>query len=299
MNNLVASVQQRLRNAASGSGRPFQEVLQYYCMERFLYRLSVSPHSSRFLLKGALMLALWQGPGVRATRDIDLQGRLPDDPEQILGAVRAICAQEVVSDGVVFDTDTAQVATILHDGVYQGVRAKLWALLGRMRVRMQIDVGFGDPVVGRPSPRLYPTLLDFPAPSLLGYTAESTIAEKFEAMVKLGLVNGRLKDYYDIWLLSQHLDFDGETLADAIRQTFAYRGTPLVADAEGLSQVFADQQQAARAWAAFLARNRLVDAPPNLHDVVAADASFLRPPTKALVDGSTWSRRWQAPGPWR
>lgn len=117
MNNLVASVQQRLRNAAAGSGRPFQEVLQYYCMERFLYRLSVSPYGSRFLLKGALVLALYGGSGARATRDIDLQGRLPNVPDEILRAVRAICDHEVVADGVLFDTDTAQVTTILHDGV--------------------------------------------------------------------------------------------------------------------------------------------------------------------------------------
>lgn len=299
MRNLVASVQQRLRNVARASGRPLQDTVQYYAMERFLYRLSQSPHAERFVLKGALMLALWQGPGARATRDIDVQGRLSNSLEAIQKTVQEVCAQAVADDGVAFDAGSVEVRRIVEEGIYQGVRAKFWGTLGRMRLRMQMDVSFGDPVVTPPPARRYPTILDMPAPVVLSYSPESAIAEKLEAMVKLGLLNARLKDYYDVWALSRQLDFRGDTLSDAVAETFAFRGTELVADPVGLSARYAAREGADRAWAAFLRRNQLAAPTVTFDELVEGVSAFLAPVVNALARGGRWTHLWRAPGPWQ
>lgn len=299
MKNLVASVQQRLRNVADASGRSVQDTIQYYGMERFLYRLSKSSYSDRFLLKGALMLSVWQGPQARPTRDIDVQGRVGNSLEAVLKAIRDICTQEVEEDGLVFDPATVEVETIVEDGVYQSVRAKFWGKLGNVRMRMQVDVGFGDPVVAPPAPQPYPTILDFPAPVLLGYSPESAIAEKFEAMVKLGLLNGRLKDYYDIWLLSQRFDFRGEILSEAVRQTFGFRGTELVAEPESLTPQYARQEGYQQLWRSLLDRHDLADVSLGLDGVIAAISPLLLPVAHAILADVEWTQVWRAPGPWR
>lgn len=298
MRNLVASVQHRLRQAADASGRAVQDIIQYYGMERFLYRLSQSQYSDRFLLKGALMLSVWQGPQARATRDIDLQGRIGNSPETIRQIISEVCIQEVEDDGVVFDPAAVEVERIVEDGVYQGIRAKFWGKLGNIRLRMQVDVGFGDPVVIPPDPQSFPTILDFPAPVLLTYSRESAIAEKFEAMVKLGLLNARLKDYYDIWLLSRRFDFAGEALADAVRQTFGFRGTVVMAEPEGLTPQYAAQQGYAQMWRTFLRRHGLANVDVGLDEVVGQISLFLLPMAEALVGGKAWTHVWHAPGPW-
>ena len=299
MRDLVASVQQRLRNAAEASGRPVQDVMQYYGTERFLYRLSESRHADLFLLKGALMLSLWHGAQARATRDIDVQGRMDNSPEAVQRAIAEICAQDVEQDGVVFDATTVEVETIVEDGVYQGVRAKFWGRLGNVKLRMKVDVGFGDPVVPAPVRRQYPTILDFPPPVLLGYTPESAIAEKLEAMVKLGLLNGRMKDYHDIWRLSQQLDFEGDVLAEAVRQTFGFRGTEPVPVPEGLTPGYAEREGNREMWRAFLRRHQLTDADLGLDEVVSAVAEFLLPLLGAVCEGRCWPYVWHAPGPWQ
>ncbi len=208
--NMAASVHARLAEIARRTGRPFQELLQYYAMERFLYRLSKSPHAARFVLKGALMLRVWDAPMARPTKDIDLLGRLENSLENLSTVVREICAVDVEPDGLVFRPATVKSERIRED------RIRFDGLLARARIAMQLDVGIGDVMVPGPVEIAYPTLLDFPAPRLKGYPRETAIAEKFEAMVKLGTLNSRMKDFYDIWLLSRQFDFDGPTLAQAV-----------------------------------------------------------------------------------
>ena len=214
--NMAASVHARLAEIARRTGRPFQEQLQYYAMERFLYRLSKSPHAARFVLKGALMLRVWDAPMARPTKDIDLLGRLENSLENLSTMVREVCALEVEPDGLVFRPSTVKSERIREDADYEGVRIRFDGLLARARIAMRLDVGIGDVMVPVPVEIAYPTLLDMPAPRLKGYPRETAIAEKFEAMVKLGTLNSRMKDFYDIWLLSRQFDFDGPTLGEAV-----------------------------------------------------------------------------------
>jgi predicted nucleotidyltransferase component of viral defense system len=226
--NTAASVRQRLLNRARSDQRPFNELLQYYAIERFLYRLSRSEHADRFILKGALMLQAWRSPELRPTMDIDFLGKTSNEEVSIAEKIRDILFTAVESDGLDFDPATIQTERITEDADYEGIRVLFRGVLDSARVNMQIDIGFGDVVYPGPEESDLPTLLDNPAPRLLCYSRESVIAEKFEAMVKLGELNSRMKDFYDIWLLSRQFNFAGNSLAEAIRLTFERRGTVVV-----------------------------------------------------------------------
>ncbi|RMG12191.1 MAG: nucleotidyl transferase AbiEii/AbiGii toxin family protein, partial [Deltaproteobacteria bacterium] len=225
--NLAASVHARLLDRAKAEGRPFNELLQYYAMERFLYRLSRSEHGDRFVLKGALMLQLWGRPVTRATRDIDLLGRGASNVDYLVDVVRSCLALEVEDDGLRFDPECVTGKEIRLAANYDGVRIRCKAQLGNACVSLQIDVGFGDVITPGAQEIEYPVLLDFEAPRLLGYTPESAIAEKFQAMVVLDMANTRMKDFLDIWMLAREHEFAGDVLADAVAATFRRRQTPL------------------------------------------------------------------------
>jgi len=296
--NLPASVHARLTNRAQQDGRPFQEVLEYYGMERYLYRLSVSEHADRFVLKGALMLRVWDAPASRPTRDIDLLGRIDNSPENLARVVAEVCQAEVEPDGLVFDTSTVKAVRIKEDADYEGVRVTFQGLLDRARIPMQIDVGFGDVVVPAASAIHYPTLLDFPAPTLKGYPRETVVAEKFEAMVKLGTLNSRMKDFFDIWLISRQFDFDGPLLTRAMESTFRNRNTAIEAVPVALTPAFSESATAATQWRAFLRRTKITNAPEELRDVVIAIAEFLLPVVAGALARS-FDQEWVAPGPWK
>jgi hypothetical protein len=182
---------------------------------------------------------------------------------------------------------------------YAGVRVRFRVHLDTARISMQLDIGFGDEVIPSPAQVEYPTILQMPAPSIYGYSRESAVAEKFEAIVKLGILNSRMKDFYDIWLLSRQFDFDGEMLTSAIRTTFANRGTPMVARPSAFTGSFADDSTKKTQWKAFLRKSRLENAPEKLEEVTSALAAFLMPVTEALILGETLRKFWKAPGPWR
>lgn len=225
--NIAASVRGRLQNKARETQRAFAEVLQYYGMERFLFRLSKSKYSNAFILKGALMFTVWQMPERRTTLDIDLLARHANEVEKIEGAIKDICAVKVPADGLAFKPDSVKGRIIKEDAEYEGVRIKLRCYLERSRIPMQIDFGFGDVIYPSAQKIKYPVLLDFPAPELKGYTPESMASEKFEAMVKLGDLNSRMKDFYDIWNMMRQFDFEGGMLVKAIEKTFKHRKTTL------------------------------------------------------------------------
>ena len=196
--NIARSVRARLSAKGKTLGRPFLELLQYYGLERFLYRISQTPYCERFILKGALMLHVWGAPGARPTRDIDLLGFIDNNLETLAGIMRETCRVKVDEDGLRFDDTTVSAQRIKEGADYAGVRVKFVGFLENARIPMQIDIGFGDIVYPRPKPQDYPSLLDFPAPRLGMYPREAVIAEKFEAMVYLGSVNSRLKDFFDV-----------------------------------------------------------------------------------------------------
>jgi len=296
--NMAASVHARLTDIARRTDRPFQELLQYYAMERFLYRLSKSPHAARFVLKGALMLRVWDAPMARPTKDIDLLGRLENSLENLSTVVREVCAVEVESDGLLFRPATVKSERIREDADYERVRTRFDSLLARARMAMQLDVGIGDVMVPGPVEIAYPTLLDMPAPRLKGYPRETAIAEKFEAMVKLGTLNSRMKDFYDIWLLSRQFDFDGSMLAQAANATFVNRRTAVKADPVALTTEFSESEVANIQWRAFVRKGRLANAPARLGEAVSGIARFLLPVARAHLAGGNFKMNWTV-DPWR
>jgi hypothetical protein len=296
--NVAASVRQRLKNLADRQRRPFQEVLQYFAIERFLYRLGVSRHRDSYVLKGALMLAAWRAPAIRPTLDIDLLGRGKHAVESFAAIVRELCDLETPHpDGIEFDADSVVTTDITVDSEYVGKRATFRAKLGTARVPMQIDLGVGDAVIEPQSDVEFPTLLGFPGPRLHGYSRESTVAEKLHAMVVRGRLNSRMKDYYDILLLSRHFDFDGAYLALAIRDTFARRVTALADDVVGWSSDFAEEAGKQVQWRAFLRRIH-VDGDSDLGLVVARIRAFLQPVLVALLRGESPPARWTSGAGW-
>jgi hypothetical protein len=247
--DLPASVHQRLLTMAKESSRTFNELLQHFAIERFIYRLSKSPLADRFVLKGALMLSAWGGSMSRPTMDIDLSGRIENDPDAIAAAMKAACMTAVAADGMSFDAGSVTAARIMEDVGYSGVRVRIRGNLSNARVSLQVDVGFGDVIVPGPRKVTYPVLLDFPPPELKGYSMESTIAEKFHAMVKRGILNSRMKDFHDIWMLSRTFDFQGAMLARAVEKTFANRETPVPTRPSGLRSILRARQDQDRSMA--------------------------------------------------
>ena len=298
LTNLPASVRQRLLNIARDTGRPFQELLQYYAMERFLYRLSRSSYADRFVLKGALMLPIWSAPVSRPTRDIDLLGHLDHHLEYLIDVIRQICRQDVEPDGIVFDCDQVEGEEIREAATYGGVRIRFPGSLGTARVRIQIDIGFGDVIIPSAADILYPTVLDFPAPALSGYTRESMIAEKLETMVTLDAANTRMKDFFDIWLLSHQFEFDGTSLAAAIHETFSNRKTEMPARSFALSRDFSDMPAKIQQWQGFLRNMRIETVPGEFGEIIDDIGRFLLPIVEALSSNRSFRGTWRATGPW-
>lgn len=295
--NIPASIHRRLLNRARIEGRPFNEVLQYYALNRFLYRLGQSDYRDRFILKGALMLVAWNSPTTRPTRDIDLLGHVRNLPETVAEAMRGICTLAVTEDGLHFDGGSLSAEQIIEGASYVGVRVRFVGYLGNARIPMQIDVGFGDALVPAPIEVELPSILDVPPAVLLGYTRESAIAEKLQIMVALGEVNSRLKDFYDIWLLATRYAFSGSLLAQAIRATFTHRHTPIALPIAALDEAFASAERETQ-WRAFLRRNRL-DEPETLREAVRVLAFFVLPALSAMADGRPFVGRWEPGGPWQ
>lgn len=297
--NIAVSVHQRLLNKAKESARPFNELLQNFAIERFIYRLSKSPHANGFILKGALVFSAWSGQASRPTKDIDLLGRIDNDTEVIVAAMRDTCGVIVEPDGMSFDSEKVVASRITEDADYEGVRVRIPGKLGNARVSLQIDIGFGDIIVPGPRRITYPSLLDFPAPELKGYTLESTIAEKFQAMVKRGVLNSRMKDFYDIWLLSCMFDFEGDTLAEAMERTFKNRKTQMPALPTIFDAYFGEAGDKKIQWAGFLKKSKLKNAPETFGEVLSAITAFLGPLVASLAHRRPFQRRWKAPGPWQ
>lgn len=297
--DMAASVRQRLTNKAKARNQPFQEILQYFAMERFLYRLAQSKQANQFTLKGALMFTAWGGPTSRPTKDIDLLARMDNDVESVVAVMREVCQQKVEDDGLTFDVESVKGAVIKEDADYSGVRITFLAKLQNARVPMQIDIGFGDVVTPASEKTNYPVLLDFAAPQLQGYPRETVVAEKFEAMTKLGMLNSRMKDFYDIWLLSRQFNFEGTTLATAIQRTFANRSTIIVDQATALTATFGSDAAKQVQWQAFLKKTHLHDVPTVLQEVINSLESFLIPVAKTAISKTDFVQHWVAPGPWQ
>lgn len=298
--NVPASVAARLRNLARERGEDFQLVLTRYGLERLLYRLGRSSHRAEFVLKGAMLFRAWADEPHRPTRDLDLLGRGDSSVEHLSSVFRTICEQPVdADDALVFRAETVRGEEIRENQEYRGVRMRFEARLANIRIPIQVDIGFGDVVTPSPVEIEFPTIMELPPPVLLAYSRETVVAEKFQAMVMLGIANTRTKDFFDIWVLSRDYAFQGELLAAAIQATFERRRTDLPEQIPtALTPDFADDATKVTQWRSFVRRGNLSVGDATFADVIATLRGFLMAPVEALREGRGFSAQWPAGGPW-
>ena len=298
--NTGHSVFQRLLNHARTRGEDFNLLLFRYGIERLLYRLSISPYADKYILKGASLFLVWKGQNYRVTKDADFLGSDPSDAEHITGVFRELCHATIEdNDGIEFMPDTVHAVPNREEQAYDGIRVTLVAMLYQAKIPLQVDIGFGDAITPEPERIEFPTLLGTPSPQLLAYPRYTMVAEKFEAMVRLGMANSRMKDFYDVWLMSRLFEFDGRTLCDAIRNTFRRRSTPLP---NGLPMAFTDEfckdTQKQTQWRAFVRKSKPEDVYGDFDDVISDVAAFLTPVIEAARGDNHFELSWIEGGPW-
>lgn len=295
--NISASVRARLLNKARAEKLDFNLLLTRYALERILYRLSVSQQHDQFLLKGALLFDLWFDVPHRPTHDADFLGFGSAEIPHIEKIFRDICRIEV-EDGIAFQPESVKAAEIRKEANYAGVRVTLMGMLGSARCPVQIDIGFGDAVVPGPEEVRYPVILgEMAEPHLRVYPRYTVVAEKLEALTSLGMLNSRMKDYFDLWVLAKHSDFDGLILSQAVAATFERRRT-VIPDGMpiGLADEFIQDAQKEKQWQAFLRKNSLDKTP--LATVVGDLREFLLPVLSAIASERRYNYPWCAGAGW-
>ena len=278
--NLAHSGEAKLKNIVAVRHIDFRFILIRYATERFLYRLSVSPHAKQFVLKGGNLFIIWQkGYDYRPTVDSDLLCFGNATPEHLQDIFAQACiSTEVPADGMVFDPKTIEISPIREDTEYGGTRILLVSYLGRARTTLQFDIGIGDAITPAPEIVEYPALLGGPAPILMAYPMATAIAEKTEAMVSRGLINSRMKDFHDIWLLSELFEHDYQTLVLAVNKTFERRRVAMPQNIPiALTAAFGKDSMKQIQWKAFLRKTSSVKAPADFALVISRIAEFLIP----------------------
>jgi len=277
MKNVADSVLARLRNFAKAHNLVYNEVLMRYVLERIFYRIGMSRYAGKMILKGGNLFVYWQGGfDFRPTMDADMLFRGVGTPDRLKDIFTEICTLDLVDDGLRIDVASIAAIPILEDAEYGGVRVTFNAHVGQARTAVQIDVGVGDAVTPMARKAKYPTLLDFPAPELRMYPPETAIAEKFESLVKRGMVNSRMKDFYDIWKMSSLFDFDAHILKSAIVRTFERRKSLLPMERPvALTESFANDALKQKQWQAFLRKSRLSVGDRTFADIIHDISDFL------------------------
>ena len=300
LRNAAASVHARLLTLARRHRWDFNLLLLRFTIERFLYRLSISEEVDRFTLKGATLFRVWDEHDARPTRDVDFLAFGPDDHAAIRLAVENVCRADCPEDGVRFDPATIQVADIRQGQPYRGLRARIRGNLGRTRLHLQVDIGFGDTIIPERKVQDYPTVLDLPAPRIWTYPRETVVAEKLHAMVEHGARNTRVKDLWDLARLARRFPFDGEVLRTAITETFRRRGTSFGGERPvALLPSYYEEAMRERLWQE-LRRGMEDDAdgPARLVDAGVELLRFLGPILDSLIESSSFTQAWPAGGPW-
>lgn len=286
--DLSASVRDRLLQLSRERREDHQLLLIRFATERFVYRLSVSPHAQSFILKGAMLFTVWSEFSYRPTRDVDFLASGEPDPEVLRSIIASILQQPVEDDGLRFDEASVRIEEIREMDLYEGLRIRMKAYLGKILIPVQIDLGFGDVVTPDPVSIEYPTLLVFPAPKLRAYPPESVVAEKIEALVKLAMANSRMKDFYDLLVILQRFPIKSDVLAKAIEATFRRRGTEVPQEIPvGLSDEFAQDGEKQKQWQHFIERQNLNDAPVDLINVVSVLRKELMPIIRSVRNRTT------------
>jgi len=298
--NTAHSVFQRLLKHAKTHGEDFNLLLFRYGVERLLYRLSISPHAGSFVLKGASLFLVWKGQNYRVTKDADLLGFGPANAENITVIFKELCQATTEDiDGIEFMPDTVRAVPIREEQAYNGIRVTFMGLLHHARIHLQVDIGFGDAVTPEPERIKFPTLLNAPPPKLLAYPRYTMVAEKLETIVRLGMANSRMKDFYDVWLLSRLFEFDGRTLCEAVRNTFVRRSTPMPG---GMPMAFTDEfrkdVQKQTQWQAFVRNSKPEDVSADIDVVIGDVAAFLMPVIEVARGNEYFELCWPRGGLW-
>lgn len=297
--NMSASVRQKLLNLAGQTGDDPNLLWTRYGMERLLYRLSVSEFAKDFILKGAALFAVWSGEMHRPTMDLDLLGFGEDSNARIEGIFLALCRLKVEDDGLTFDEKSIRVIPIREDLEYQGRRVNLVAHLGKARIPVQVDIGFGDAVTPRATQINYPTLLDMPAPRIRACPQPTVIAEKFHAMVARGIANSRMKDFYDLHTLATHFNYDGAILVKAVKATFQRRKTEIPLHTPiALTEAFAHDKTKTIQWNAFIRKIGMNETAPPFPEILRVLREFLLPVMNAAAGQKEIPGQWAVDGPW-
>ncbi len=282
--NLAKSVKDRLLNLARAEGKVFDVVLVHFALERLLYRLSLSAHRDRFVLKGGMLVTVWLDDDNRVTRDADFHGHGEADADRLVADFQEIMSADV-DDGLVFDVDNLSATAIREEMEYGGTRLKTVAYLEKTRIPITIDIGFGDAMADPTRQLDYPTLLDLPAPNIRTYPPATVIAEKFQAIVVLGIANGRMKDFYDLWAIPRSIKVPDDELDAALAATFARRETAIpTARPAGLTSEMADDPNKQRQWKAYAASIELENV--ELQGVVDAIWALIGPACERLTRAS-------------
>ncbi len=298
--NIGESVRQRLLNLAKEQKIDFQYVLIRYGIERLLYRISISKHKDRFFLKGAMLFALWTNQPLRPTKDVDLLAHGDQSPDAMREVFQDILKISTPDDGLVMRVDTLEVGNIKEGQQYEGLRVTFKTELSGAIIPIQIDLGFGDAVTPGPVEVTFPGLLDFEKPILMAYPKETVIAEKFEAMVKLGMANSRMKDFFDLKYLSDNFSFEGDSLTRAIKATFDRRKTVLPVDPPpALTVIFSGNSGKKIQWNTFLKRNGLAEGVLSIEAVCDSLSTFLMPPCKSISSGNIFTLKWTPGSGWK
>lgn len=298
--NVAASILARLRNQAEIAERPFAEILQYYAMERFLYRLSKTKYADKFILKGGLLLFVWGIPLRRPTKDIDFRGYVSNNSKDILKVMNAVISESVPEDGIVFDGQSVSIDETQVDANYQGIRVKLNAFLQRTRIPIQIDIGFSDELLSKGEPIQYPSILPtLETSQMKGYPKESVVAEKFHAMVRHADLNSRMKDYYDAWLISETFEFECQSLVKAIETTFRNRNTDMPVERPiSLTVEFASTNQTR--WINFLQKMKIEnDTNDSFSGIIEKLWGFLKTPLEESIHKSKSKLKWVPTKGWK
>jgi len=298
--NVAASILDRLRDRAELLERPFAEILQYYAMERFLYRLSKTIYADKFVLKGGLMFYVWELPLRRPTRDIDFRGYVNNSRGTLFKIINEVIGESVPEDGIAFDLQSISVEETQIDADYQGIRIKLTALLERSRIPVQIDIGFSDELVSKAEFIEYPNILpNLKTVRMKGYPKEAVVAEKFHAMVRHAELNSRMKDYYDLWLVLETFEFEDMIIQKAIETTFRKRDTEIPGKRPlSLSVEYAYASQTR--WVNFLNKlgletNQIAD----FQGVIEKIWAFFEHPLQASINRTKSDLNWKPGRGWK
>jgi len=293
--DIAESVRARLNNQARSTGELFQNLLLRYAQERFLYRLGCSHHRDSFILKGATLFLLWEGASHRRTKDIDFLRFGSSDEEELKRAIIEVCSQTVDADGMAFDLDSLSISPIREFQEYDGHRIELLVNLGQAKVKLWMDVGFGDSV--KPTKTNWPSILDAPEPEINVYPRETVIAEKFHAIVKHGMANSRMKDFFDVHYLAMNNEFLSTQITDAISATFERRRDPLPDVLPvGLTNDFATDETKNKQWTGFLKKNAVSQL--TLQESVEVTRRFIWPLIELVKSEEQDLLVWKPGGHW-